>query len=250
MNFAFPAVLIFLIVLPGFLFRSRFKYAEQTSLDYSPFGRVVTEALLFALVLHLIGLAIAASLGRPLQTAGLLGLLSSSARLQEESVAAVAASAGSVLTYFVSIYAAAFVVPTLMRAAISKYRLDRSGTPLASVARFHEAPWYYLLTGADFERDAEPDYIIVAAIVEVADTAVLYTGILADFFFSPDGQLDRLILQDVSRRTLDRDKDTGGDERFYRIDGDYFVIRYAEAITLNVHYVKLWPADHLVDGST
>ena len=32
-------------------------------------------------------------------------------------------------------------------------------------------------------------------------------------------------------------------DRFYPIDGDYFVIRYSEVITLNVHYVKFEPAD-------
>ena len=29
-----------------------------------------------------------------------------------------------------------------------------------------------------------------------------------------------------------------GEERFYPIDGDYFVLRYAEAITLNVQYLR------------
>ena len=43
MNVALPALVIFLLVLPGFVFRSRFKRAERTALDYAPFGRVVPK---------------------------------------------------------------------------------------------------------------------------------------------------------------------------------------------------------------
>jgi hypothetical protein len=69
-------------------------------------------------------------------------------------------------------------------------------------------------------------------------------GILDDFYFDSEGQLDRLILQKVLRRPLSSDKPVDqsaasqGNERFYPIDGDNFVLRYSEAITLNVQYVK------------
>ena len=66
---------------------------------------------------------------------------------------------------------------------------------------------------------------------------------LDDYFLDPDGRLDRLILEQVMRRPLRKDKRPGrpeaNGERFYAIDGDYFVLRYAEAITLNVEYIKL-----------
>lgn len=61
--------------------------------------------------------------------------------------------------------------------------------------RFHDAPWYHLLTGADFEKDKLPDYINVSAIVDVVGTPCLFQGMLDDFFSSPDGQLDRLVLE-------------------------------------------------------
>jgi hypothetical protein len=55
-----------------------------------------------------------------------------------------------------------------------------------------------------------------------------------------------LILQQVQRRPLSKDKSIQqhgtGQERFYPIDGDNFVLRYSEAITLNVQYVKLTAA--------
>jgi hypothetical protein len=74
--------------------------------------------------------------------------------------------------------------------------------------------------------------------VNVAGDAFLYTGILDEFFVDLEGQPDRLVLQGVSRRplTLDKISPEGSQqaERFYRIDGDYFVLRYRETITLNV----------------
>jgi hypothetical protein len=82
---------------------------------------------------------------------------------------------------------------------------------------------------------------------------------LDDFFFSPDGQLDRLVLENVSRRPMSQDKtrfpppaaegcpagavDTGAPtaqeflQRFYPVDGDYFVLPMSEALTLNVQYM-------------
>ena len=249
MNVALPALLFFVIVLPGFLFRSRLKLAEQTSLDYSPFGRVVTEALLWSIALHGLWLVLAWSLGSTLRTDALLGLLSSSADRQASAIDAVSASSLRVFAYFTSLYVFAFVVPQALRVATTRLRLDRAGSPWSAVFRFHEAPWYYLLTGADFAESEQPDYILVAAIVNVAGAATLYVGTLADFFFDPDGHLDRVVLENVSRRPLTSDKRPDDRDRFYPIEGDYFVVRYAEAITLNVQYVNLRPAGDGVDAA-
>ena len=64
-----------------------------------------------------------------------------------------------------------------------------------------------------------------------------------DFFVDADGGLDRLILQQVMRRPLlaDQPYDPADDDptRFYGVEGDYFVLRYSEAITLNIEYIKL-----------
>ena len=49
------------------------------------------------------------------------------------------------------------------------------------------------------------------------------------------------------RRPLGKDKPAGdappAGERFYAVDGDYFVLRYAEAVTLNVEYILLAEAE-------
>ena len=136
-----------------------------------------------------------------------------------------------------------------LRAIITKYRLDRSASRFSYIFRFHKAPWYYLLTGADFAEDEAPDMILISAIVEVGKEAVLYVGVLDEFYVDSEGQLDRLVLQNVARRPLSRDKPAACTSdgvaaitepvRFYDVDGDSFVLRYSETITLNIQYVRL-----------
>lgn len=248
MNIALPALVVFALLLPGFIARSRIKRAERSSLDYSPFGQIVTEAVLWAAGLHLLWLLLAALFcGRYLQPALLLGLVVSDAAAQARAITNLAGEAGWVAGYFGSLFAFAYLAPALMRAAIIRWRLDRVGSPLSPLLRFHGAPWYYLLTGADFAPGEEPDCIVVSAIVNISGTPWIYMGILDDFFLDPEGRLDRMVLQEVMRRPLEADKqaDTPAEEelaRFYVVDGDYFVLRYAEAITLNIEYIQLKPA--------
>ncbi|MDB5774172.1 MAG: hypothetical protein JWP38_305 [Herbaspirillum sp.] len=256
MYVALPAVVIFLILLPGFLFRSKFKRVEQTSLDYSPFGQVVLEAASWAAVLHAVWLTAAWWLFDSYCDLGtLLRLLSADPRSQNAAIANIADHANSVTEYFGSMVVGAYLIPAGLRFLITSSRLDRHGALCGRFFRFNKAPWYYLLTGADFTKEEQPDLIYVSAIVNVAGNAVLYRGILDEFFVEPDGKLDRMVLQDVTRRPISADKGVSGsleadlDSRFYGIDGDYFVLRYSEAITLNIQYIKYLPAEDDVNFS-
>ena len=57
MNVAFPTLILFLVLLPGFLLRNGLKRAERSSVDFSPFGQVVATAVLWAVFAHLDGWA-------------------------------------------------------------------------------------------------------------------------------------------------------------------------------------------------
>lgn len=243
MNVALPALIVFFLLLPGFMFRARLKRAERTSLDYSPFGRVVAEALIWAILLHLVWLASAYWFGYRLDSAVVLGLLGSSPTAQAKAVERVATEFATIAFYFLTMLCASYVVPLLARTLIETYRLDRSGYSFSALFRFHDAPWYYLLTDADFSKKEEPDFIVISAIIDVSGAPVLYMGVLDEFFVDSEGNLDRMILQRVARRSISSHKlSTPDDEStacFYQIEGDYFVLRYSETITLNVEYVRL-----------
>jgi hypothetical protein len=176
----------------------------------------------------------------------LMKLLSSAPPLQADATEAVGRQFDWIAAYFATLISVSFALPKLIRRVISRYRLDRADAPFSAIFRFHQAPWYYLLTGADFASDAAPDFIVVSAIVEVGKEAVLYPGVLDEFYVDAEGQLDRMVLQDVSRRPISADKSGAADAsaagtRFYAVDGDSFVLRYSEATTLNIQYVRLTP---------
>lgn len=248
MNIALPALVAFVVLLPGFIARSRIKFVEQTSLDYSPFGRVVSEAVTWSIVLHFIWI-----FGTQTFTSNqfklniFLGLLSSAPASQTKAIEFVSGQPASIAAYFGSLLAFSYLAPSLIRHFITRHRLDRAESRWARLFRFEDAPWYYVLTGADYPPGEEPDFVVVSAIVDVARQPILYRGVLEDFFFDENGQLDRLVLSKVMRRPLIGADKPSGDEldkksmenRFYQIDGDTFIIRYADTITLNIQYVNL-----------
>lgn len=250
MNVALPAIIAFFIFLPGFILRNQLKKAERTSLDFSPFGQVVAEAVICSLCAHTLWLLLTYfAFQQTLEPVVLMKLLSGAPLIQESAAQSFAENFTLIISYFITLLAASFVLPKFSRQAIAKYRLDRYDSKLAWLLRLHDAPWYYLLTGADFPKADVPSMIKVSAIVEVAKEAVLYVGVLDEYFLGTDGQLDRLVLQNVVRRAISKDKNTtkpdsilteySDENRFYSIDGDYFVLRNSDIKTLNIEYVYL-----------
>lgn len=246
MNVALPALIVFFLLLPGFVFRTNLKRAERASLDFSPFGQIVSEAILWALFAHAIWLGMAHLVFRhDFEPAVLMQLLSSAPGPQAEATRAVGEQFDWIAAYFSTLLIATFLIPRGVRAVISRYRLDRADARFSALFRFHSAPWYYLLTGADFKIEEAPDIIKVSAIVEVGKDAILYVGVLDEFYVDADGQLDRLVLQSVVRRPITSDKPPNAnterpvEARFYDVDGDSFVLRYSEAITLNIQYLRM-----------
>ena len=258
MNLALPALVVFILLLPGFIARSRIKRVERATLDYSPFGQVVSEAVAWALVLHLVWVGLLPWLTpMALRPDVVLRLFSAEPAAQTWALEAVAAQAGWVTLYFSSLLAFAYLGPMAFRRWVSRRRLDRHDAPLGQLFRFSGAPWYYLLSSADFHADDVPDFVSISAIVDVSGQPYLYIGLLEDYFLNQDGDLDRVILQQVMRRPLAKDKPEGSSardlSRFYPVDGDYFVLRYSEMRTLNVEYIKLRadaaaPQQHLPDN--
>lgn len=214
MNIALPALIVFLLVIPGFIARSQLKLVESQSIDYSPFGRVVAQALIWAIALHAIWIFLLGLRGagifadfeeRELAPEVLLGLLASNAPAQTTSIQHLSSQWKEVSLYFLSMYLTAFLLPLLIRWVVIQLRLDRKGCITAPLFRF-PTPWYYLFKGADFSKQDKPDLVYVSAVVSIAGSAYLYVGLLYDWQFDKDGALSWLTLEDVSRRPLSADK--------------------------------------------
>ena len=261
MNVAFSALLVFLLLLPGFLFRTYFKRAEKVVLDIKPFGQAAIDAFLTAIVLDVFWywLTVLAT-GARADFEALLTLVAGEKSSQlEDAIAELASDPWRPGLYFGSLYAFAIAAAFLLRHAVTRWRLDRRGAPLANFLRF-DTPWYYLFTG--YDRPNAPNGVAIGAVVSLGGTAYLYTGVLVEYFLDDQGQLNRLVLTSAARRPLAEDaaeaEETGPDdwieierrlgeeaplreERFYPIEGDYFVLRYSEVLTLNVRYLDLSP---------
>lgn len=84
---------------------------------------------------------------------------------------------------------------------------------------------------------------MISAVVSVGGTAHLYVGYLEKWHVDRDGKLDRLVISKTMRRAFSSDKPAEGEAdamgRFYRVDGDFFVLRYDQISTLNVSYREL-----------
>ncbi|MFV3290100.1 hypothetical protein ACNFBR_15310 [Pseudomonas sp. NY11955] len=242
MEIALPAIIIFLIVSPGFIFRAQFKKAERETFDYSPFGRVVGQAFLWTLVLHVLWLIIAWwFFDSTLDIKILMKLLSSVSQDDASLFDAVYKDTAKITSYFLSLYFFCWLVPPFLRTMIVKHRLDRKDYWFGWLLRM-DAPWYYMLQGADLKHEA--NVITISAIVNVADKPILYYGVLVDYVVDRhNGELNRLILKGAFRWELDKfDQAKTTAERMkigVPIDGNYLVISYDETITLNIKFLQV-----------
>ncbi len=249
MNFALPAVVVFILMLPGFVARSRLKRTERRQLDYAPFGQIVTEALVWACLLHVAWLQVCKIItGLQFNPALAVGLFSSDAKRQAQALDTLAHQAPDVTAYLGSLTLLAYVLPSLLRWAITHWRLDREGGLISPWCRFSDAPWYYLLSGADFEAADMPDIISISATVALGSDTFLFTGILDSYECLPDGTLDRLMLEQALRRPLSQTPkdspsvDPTSQERLAEVqEGDLFVLHYTQILTLGIEYLKLAP---------
>lgn len=254
MSFAFPALLAFLLVLPGIILRYSYArgpwgWASPTSL------RRVSEELAygvaFALVLHGLWLALVRRLGFTPDVDSmfllLVGNFGEGDRYLDRVLAAVSRHYPWVAGYLVSLYGASAVAGNLGHRAVRRLKLDHR----TKTFRFDNY-WYYMLTGEvlDFSENAgegrRVDGVYLSAVVDHASGSYLYRGIVSDFTFDRDGALDTIVLWDAHRRRLVDDREEGSpraavgpavpDERYYEIRGDFLVLRYAELRTLNLDY--------------
>lgn len=252
MNFALPALVCFVVLLPGFIARSRFRHVENKTLDYSPFGEVVATAVIVAALLHALWVWLSAKIfGWQFQPLYFLQLLSGDSKAQLNALDRVAQQAGLICSYIAAVYATSFFAPWLVKLMGSWNWLSNRAPFVRSWFRFSDAPWYYLLSGADLAPEHKKNaFIYISAVVNLAGQPHLYKGVLEKYYLNRDGSLDRMILFGVARRPISKDKQQNDspnssgdphllkDERFYEVEGDYFVLRYAEAITLNIQVLE------------
>jgi hypothetical protein len=279
MNVAFPALLVFLLILPGIIFR--YSYARGSWGWTSPESfRTTSDELaygvLFAVGLHAVWLIGVDALGYTADLQSVLALALGSfgkedSGLLQRALDSFARYPGSVAGYFLSLAAGAWIAGNLLHRFVRRQNLDHRYRTF----RFKNE-WYYLLSGevtqfraTDDERSRHESYeevdgVYLSAVVQQGSAAILYRGIVEDWTFDRDGRLDWISLRLAHRRQLDRDltaapldagaagamsDETGApDERYYEIRGDRLLLRYADMRTLNLDYFRI--LDDVEDNRT
>lgn len=233
MNVALPAAFLFLLAIPGYILRSQFSRPERTAPDAAPFGRLLGVSVLLALPLNALWVWLAERITPyTVDWQAFLMLLSGTRSATPALFARAVQSPEGPFFYIASLCLFAAGLGYGARELIQRLGLDRRQRILRM-----NAPWFYLFSHR-LDQAPEPDAVIVSALVEIGREAFIYVGRLDSYYFTPDGTPDRLVLSSVTRRRMADDRKFGSNEpeRFYDIDGDYFVLRYAETKTLNVFY--------------
>lgn len=256
MNFAFPALLIFLIALPGIVLRYTYRTGTITSpFRTEPLSEQLTWGVILAPFLHALWISAAYLMSlvcdviQPVDLDVVLSLLTQPKSDLSSTISQATSHPWQSFFYFISITTAAFFGGHGAHWLVRKRRWDHSYPFL----RF-DNPWWYLLSGEralfpdeDDDGNDEPSndqsdqttpLVTLSAIVEQGGgNTFLYEGVVNDFYFE-DGTLDRIELLGATRMTIPTD-DKAKPAEPYKIPGRYFLLKYSSIRELNIRYRRL-----------
>lgn len=249
MNLAFPALFLFLVILPGFVFCQFFQPSEVRTVDHAPFSAMVLKALLCAALLNAMAATAVHVAGYEIRLGDIIRLLvggASSLKDLDDWLIWLNRHPVTAVGYFALTNGLALASALFWRRAVERWKLSRKDNLFAPLAR-GDAPWHYLFSGIDHQTKDTIDGVAVAAVVEFQEASYLYAGMLNGYEVDENGRLDRLLLIRAKRRKLEHDRECyvatesylDKKERFYTIRGDVFVLRFEETKTLNITYLSI-----------
>jgi hypothetical protein len=248
MSVAFPALVIFMCVLPGIVFRRSVSTAGQFRQRRSVADELALGVVI-ACVGHAIWIGISSRFGKPVDLnaamMSAMGQYGKDSASLDSSIRAVTENVWWVVGYFASLNIFALLLGWTIR-----WARDRNWRPLKAFDWFDDEPGaerFKEWSGILVDRSADEAIVpLLSTIIELGKAAYLFVGILEEIHWSESGHPDRFVLSGVIRRSLDADEDQteaaeepaadGPEEdgRFYAILGDKFIIRASEAKTLNI----------------
>lgn len=234
MSFAFPAIFIFLLSLPGILFRHGYFVGTW----YGPirFKGLIEElalGLVFSMLLHTIWLWGISMIGftADYQTVLLLLLGNLSIKEGKAYLEVVQHSVTGFSLYLLSLYTFAFVLGYLLQKIVRFFHLDLAFKLIAT-----HNDWYYLISGEPtYETQGQtpdkahsgipliggliqrlrflkkikqqrfPDCTYVAVLVESIKSTYIFFGILSSWKLNANGDIDKIVLSGARRRIMGSD---------------------------------------------
>lgn len=220
MNIAFPALLVFLLALPGIILRYSYReWGWRFPVYRLPIGEEVAKSLFSAAVLNAVWSALAPRFGYRVVFKDVLILLVGGTGLPtnvwEQTLTRVANHSIPIATYFITIYLGAGIIGFVGRQFVRKLGLDLR-YPILRFDNF----WHYALNAelplfwenrdayaaiAGVEADALPDQEVVvrvSCVVNHGSNSFVYEGTPFDYFFDRTGALEKIIVRDVTYERL------------------------------------------------
>jgi len=258
MEFAVSAIFLIVLLLPGFILQTAYtkgfwRWNSPTS-NHS-LSEQIPAGIVLAGVLHVVWCAIAVALGHQINLQAIFMLLTGTYGHDEAhfdaAVSELTNNASRITFYFASLYLFAASIGYLLHFAVRRLRLDKT----TRIFRFNNH-WFYLLSGeiaqfadSPIQIDDEIDGLWLTTVVHHSDADYVYKGVVTDFFYDREGNLDRVYLTVAARRKLADDRQgeeigsAESESRYYPIEGDYLVLRYAEMSTINIDYFFVVPEE-------
>lgn len=219
MNIAFIAFMILFLLLPGFLFVNTYTKKENTNLEKKSLDASSAKAVLASLILHSIAISLNNLIfGKMVNYEVILKILLNN-NLTPEQLKLITSNISYIVFYNIFVYSLSYILAKILQWIQFKCNPHKKSLLAFSL------PWYYELNGMVEKGSKIPDLIKITCMVDTKEHTYLYSGILVDFYYTPDGSLDRIILSNVQRSFL-IDNIISKSTDF--LSCDTFIIKYSE----------------------
>ena len=241
MSFAFGALLIVLLLLPGIIFRYAYIRSNslRRSLDFSLLSEAITMVVV-AVLLHALGIKIASYLGvQP--DFRLVYLLGTGGTLNLIDYDRVASSYLPFLWYTLFLCGLAALVGYGIQRLVVSLGYDQRYKGLRVLNDWDRYFTGYVLTA---EQRAKLNFTWVDLLVDGSGgNAVLYSGVLENYSLNREQVIDQIFISSAIRRhnldlsgVLPAPMESLAHPPNYDMPGDYFVIPYAQVRNVNIIY--------------
>jgi hypothetical protein len=239
MNIALTSFVLFLLLVPGIIFR-RFYYTGEFSKQYfkSSALELVFSTVIPATLLHCLWMFLANKWFRQgIDVATVTDIITGnhSSKHWPATLTVFKNSYHNIVVYNISLWFFSAGIGLLFKFIIRKTKLDRK----IKMFRFQNE-WFYLLSGEylDFPkvRGNSKNILITYVDVLVKNEAgdFIYQGILEDYLLSKEGALELLYMSAARCRPMDDSASKG----FQKIHGRIFIIPYAQIKNINITYLR------------
>lgn len=250
MNIALSTVILFILLIPGLLFR-RFYYTEEFSKEYfkqSFFGTFIS-AFIPSLIFHTIWYYLAGWAGSPVNISVIGDLVSGTG--SEQAYQNVSDNVNRIIFYNVSIALSAGFMGFLVKNTVRNFKIDRK----FKLFRYQNS-WHYILKGEffDFPRASfdltkknhgSIELTYLDALIETSGGLILYEGILVDYELSAANGLDYVTLKDAKRKFINNGESE--EVKPHDIKGHIIILPFSQIKNINVSFYRIIENEGLFD---